>query len=253
MKRLILLAVVLSVGMSLAGWRGRFDEQFAEATASWTPAALNPIAWYKGDRDATDAMGNYDGTWVGTEAYADGPTGQAFDFDGTGSYVDSGNGKGLNLTNKLSISVWFNPSSSIIPFPGYRELVVKHNAYVLQTVQGNAMQFRFGTGNAYGSIYKLTKNDWTANTWYNVIVTHSATAGVLNFYVNGVLDSSHSATESCGINTLHLSIGDYILTPGAQFAWRGQIDDVLIFDRALNPLEISTLYNESINKDGAEW
>ena len=34
MKRLILLAVVLSVGMSLAGWRGRFDEQFAAASST---------------------------------------------------------------------------------------------------------------------------------------------------------------------------------------------------------------------------
>ena len=35
MKRLILLAVVLSVGVSLAGWRGRFDEQFAAASSRW--------------------------------------------------------------------------------------------------------------------------------------------------------------------------------------------------------------------------
>ena len=30
-----IIAVVLSVGMSLAGWRGRFDEQFAAASSRW--------------------------------------------------------------------------------------------------------------------------------------------------------------------------------------------------------------------------
>jgi hypothetical protein len=34
MKRLILLAVVLAVGVAAAGWRGRFDEQFAAATST---------------------------------------------------------------------------------------------------------------------------------------------------------------------------------------------------------------------------
>jgi hypothetical protein len=34
MKRLILIAVVLSVGVAAAGWRGRFDEQFAAATST---------------------------------------------------------------------------------------------------------------------------------------------------------------------------------------------------------------------------
>ena len=36
MKRLILLAAVLAVGVAAAGWRGRFDEQFAAATATST-------------------------------------------------------------------------------------------------------------------------------------------------------------------------------------------------------------------------
>ena len=42
MKRLILLAVVLAVGMSLAGWRGRFDEQFAAASL---PSGPLPAGW----------------------------------------------------------------------------------------------------------------------------------------------------------------------------------------------------------------
>ena len=41
MKRLILLAVVLAVCTSLAGWRGRFDEQFAASL----PSGPLPAGW----------------------------------------------------------------------------------------------------------------------------------------------------------------------------------------------------------------
>jgi hypothetical protein len=46
MKRLILLAVVLAVGVAAAGWRGRFDEQFAAAsTAEWLPAEYQAVEY----------------------------------------------------------------------------------------------------------------------------------------------------------------------------------------------------------------
>jgi hypothetical protein len=35
--------------------------------------------------------------------------------------------------------------------------------------------------------------------------------------------------------------------------FKGQIDDVLIFDRALTAEEIEKLYNESIKRNGAAW
>ena len=85
MKRVIVIAAILAAA-GLAGAQ-MFAQVFGGET--WTPAALNPSAWYTGDGNVTDSMGNYDGTWVGTEAYADGPTGQAFDFDGASSVVTS--------------------------------------------------------------------------------------------------------------------------------------------------------------------
>jgi hypothetical protein len=42
MKRLILLSVVLAVGFAAAGWRGRFDEQFAAASL---PSGPLPAGW----------------------------------------------------------------------------------------------------------------------------------------------------------------------------------------------------------------
>ena len=69
MKRVILLAVVLSVGMSLAGWRGRFDEQFAAAVNTWPAWSTTPYPLSK-------AFAAYRRTFAEPDAvisYSDGP------------------------------------------------------------------------------------------------------------------------------------------------------------------------------------
>jgi len=43
MKRVILIAAVLAVGVAAAGWRGRFDEQFAAASSAGDPHT--PLQW----------------------------------------------------------------------------------------------------------------------------------------------------------------------------------------------------------------
>jgi hypothetical protein len=45
------------------------------------------VSWWRGEDDATDATGTYDGTLVGDTTYAVGMVGQAFSFDGSGDYV----------------------------------------------------------------------------------------------------------------------------------------------------------------------
>ena len=251
MIRLILLAVVLSVGCAVAGWRGRFDEQFAAAsTAEWTPASLNPIAWYKGDGNALDAMGNYDGTWYGTEAYADGPTGQAFDFNGN-SWIGLGANFNFADTENFSFSTWIKAEAvigalyTICAHYGYKinkrawRLIVYNGKLALQTAPGGGpTPIAEVIGGAVGP-----------NIWTHVAATVSGVNATL--YVNGVGVS--------GIVSARYDTGGDVLTKigavgnvSADF-WAGKISDVLIFDRALTAEEVEKLYNESINKDGAAW
>ncbi len=69
MKRLILLSVVLSVGCAVAGWRGRFDEQFAAAWNAWPTWSTTPYPLSK-------AFAAYRRTFAEPDAvitYSDGP------------------------------------------------------------------------------------------------------------------------------------------------------------------------------------
>ena len=243
MKRLILLAVVLAVGMSLAGWRGRFDEQFAAATASWTPAELNPIVWYKGDGNAKDAMGNYDGTWRGTEAYADGPTGISF-YNASTNYILIPHATAFNSTDR-SISVWVKSSRG-----GDRCIITK----------GSAIDFHLRLRNQVvdyswnGSFNVLTASlaPLTSGNWHHVVIVQSGTNATI--YIDGVAVKT-GTSGNLPISTSNDPIYIFVRSSfGAMFEhFAGQIDDVLIFDRALTAEEIEKLYNESINKNGKAW
>jgi arabinan endo-1,5-alpha-L-arabinosidase len=255
MKRLILLSVVLAVGFAAAGWRGRFDEQFAAATASWTPAELNPIAWYKGDGDALDAMGNYDGTWVGTEAYADGITGQAFDFDAESTNVHIYNPTlRLPVENGFTVSTWINFPVAYVH--GFMAISSQdhHSAklgwvFMLDTLDEDTRISCYLGGTKFTS---ATIPSFTLGEWYNVILRY--TPGKVEVVVNNLILLSVNVTLQMADVPFRIRARGANTGVGAtDMNFKGQIDDVLIFDRALTATEIKKLYDESVLKNGAAW
>ncbi len=89
----------------------------------------------------------------------------------------------------------------------------------------------------------------STNTWYQTVFTIDA-SGVLSLYVNGALvgTSSESLTALSGRRPLPFRIGAstyYLSHPNAiapRYSWRGSIDDVRIYNRALSFPEVQQLY-----------
>lgn len=243
MKRLILLAVVLAVGVAAAGWRGRFDEQFAAsvAEAEWTPAALGPIAWYKGENDALTSAGAFSGTWNGMATYAAGKIGMAFDTSAQNTITTS-----LTLpAGALTFSAWVKqPSianSEAICGAGYLAGGVAGSGMYMQPTK-YGMQTRTGA-----SVYSVDCDYGGGTGWSHLVGMRTGTQMML--FTNGVLAS----TLDCPVapaSVLPFEIGRRNYT---SYEFTGQIDDVLIFDRALTPTEIKLLYDESVKRSGRAW
>ena len=73
------------------------------------PSPVEPpsglVAWWPGDGNANDIVGDNDGTLAGDTTFATGMVGQAFSFDGAGDYVDITSG--FNLGNRsFSVDMW---------------------------------------------------------------------------------------------------------------------------------------------------
>jgi len=84
----------------------------------------------------------------------------------------------------------------------------------------------------------------STGNWYFATLTID-TNGVKRLYLNGKLETSSSSTSTIasdiGTDTINIGRRNYVTAPEQ---YPGQIDDVKIFNYALSPLQIKTLYNQ---------
>jgi hypothetical protein len=192
---------------------------------------------------ATDSSGyGNDGTLVGMEGneWTAGIEGGALAFTGTSQYVDFGHSPSLQLTTNITLSAWVkmesdNPDAYMgiagkmvaNPYAGYG--LVRHSTNV----------FRFWVSNQDGSNLTAATSDdtYTDTEWHHVV-------GVVNdnfssLYVDGV-----KQIEEAPVNLT--DTGDYAFI-GKQYSntderyWKGLVDDVRIYYRALSDQEIGGL------------
>src|SRR5665213_1400242 len=69
------------------------------------------LDWWTGDGNANDSAGPNNGTFYGDVSYASGESGQAFNLDGSSSYIDFGPGAGNFGTNDFTIDFWIETSA----------------------------------------------------------------------------------------------------------------------------------------------
>ncbi len=84
------------------------------------------------------------------------------------------------------------------------------------------------------------------NVWSFVTVTYdgSKTAGGVTLYVNGVAETPNIYQDKLTTDDISNPIDAQIgAREGTHYPFRGGIDDVMIFLRALSPGEIHTLYD----------
>lgn len=256
MKRMILLAVALSVGCAVAGWRGRFDEQFAAsvAEAEWTPAALNPVAWYKAENNATDSAGAFSGTWSGTAAYTDGKVGRAFRIrstEVTPNYISA-----TPWTSAIDRESGFTTAAWILRrgiFADYGELSFttagQQQKFTLACVgPSTTIMGRFE--DAANTRKDTAAYDMPINEWTHVALVLDATRGRL--YINGVQHSQTAEhTSAYTLDGTVFYVGGY--RNAAHAGNPVDADDVLVFDRALSADEVKKLYDESVKRNGRAW
>ena len=195
------------------------------------------VALYQLNGDATDVSGNYDGT-ASNVTYSTGVFGQAGVFNGTSSKIVVNDP--VITTGDFSVSLWVKVNSA----KSYSEGIISNNnetnntgfAFVRNYV---TQKFNFFTGNGVGSVYAISNDTVSLNTWYHIVLNYSGTT--LTLYVNG------AAQTTTGTATLANSNLDLILGTYSHIQTRfldGSIDQVRVFSRALRPYEVEALYTE---------
>jgi|GEM_PF-1111256 len=200
------------------------------------------IAHYLFDSNSQDTSGhNLHGTVLGATLTTDrfGNPESAYQFDGIDDYIEVAHNGLLSLTESLTISLWLKQPEAN-PARGYR-LVDKITAsgvdgYLFDTYDGSTgRKLRFIGGNQ--AAYSNTP--YSLNEWHHVAVVVSK-GGVSTFYLDGHPDGSGNVSSSIPINSLTLNIGTSHGSNSEFF--KGVLDDIRIYNRALSEAEIKQVY-----------
>ena len=212
------------------------------------------IAYYPFTGNAIDSSGNgNNGTVNGATLTTDrfGKANNAYNFNGTSDYIQVANSASLNsVSNQITISMWLNYDNLLSDYnwkgiskggwnvgSGY-ELLYR-NSY---NGDSGGVQLTSSYSGYDASYFNL---DTLQGKWINLISTYSQSQGKL--YCNGKLipgSASGGGFSNFISNTYDLLIGKR--NPNDQFAGyvNGKLDDIRIYNRALDSSEVQALYNE---------
>jgi uncharacterized repeat protein (TIGR01451 family) len=207
------------------------------------PATIASLAdWWRGEGNAADSAGTNNGTVVGGVSYTPGLVGQAFNFNGQGSYVDLGTGADITGTAAFTIGVWIRTTSDGVII-NQRDPANFNGEYVLAVTGGKLSWATFGN-NQYG--FNFTSNQSVNDgNWHFVAVTRLAD-GTGQIYIDGKLDHFQTVAPVPLGSGFHVYLGEDVrnavdIGPSASANFVGQIDEVQLYNQALTAGQIQSL------------
>ena len=198
------------------------------------------IATYLFDGTCRDLNGNYNGTATDI-TYGEGKVGQAAVFNGTTSFVATPYNP--NNSTTMSISLWFKTSTintNMGLFGDGNASGADSSARLsCSIINDNTLGITIGN-NTTGNFTKTTSIlSYLDGKFHNLIITYNI--NTVTIYIDNVLIKSYISTISLGTSSsLYFNIGKCGLYNGLYFT--GSIDQVRIFNRALNSNEVTALY-----------
>jgi hypothetical protein len=214
------------------------------------------IAWWPGEGDTRDIVGGNDGTLTGGLNFDAGKVGQAFRFDGVDDSLNVPNKNDVfDLGEQFTIDFWMKADPDN-PMKDCCQGLVATDFYVLELME-RGMQFAI-YDEATGGLESIvpTVALFLPDTWYHITGVYDGIEA--RTYVNGVLNYVYTISSTVPIPIKPMldgtEFGDSFLAIGSEEGrynepylnynryFKGLIDEVAIYKRALNETEIQTLF-----------
>jgi len=203
------------------------------------------VAYYPFNGNANDESGNGNhGTAHGAALTTDrnGISGSAYSFDGADDYIDLG-ASFYNTNDAFTVSAWASTKALGNTWSRIVDVADNGNGFFisLDGTEGNRLTGSFWDESH--SYYGLEgQGAPSTDRWYHVCLTFDGSNA--KFFVDGELRSEKAAAYWIRSGTHNMvgafgfkngNTGDYDL-------WKGRIDDVVFYNRALAESEIDALY-----------
>ena len=226
-----------------------FQTVFEAVSAIALPTPDGLVSWWPAAGDAIDVIDGNNGALVGGADYAPGLVGQAFSLDGDGDYIDLGDISSFDFSDTdFTIDAWFK----IPDYPanagggcGSQYPIFRNNAWGYGAgIYGNG-HLSFGKYLAESdSVEVSSSGPLSTGDWHHFAAVH--TLSQLRLYIDGQLSNTSDSPNGTiyyhpvGFDTPE--IGRWLCGDLPYFYFKGLIDEVGIFDRALTDAEIEAIH-----------
>ena len=223
----------------------------------WSAAApaANLIAYYRMDNDATDELGNHDGTPTSI-TYGTGKAGSSAIFNGSTGYITVSDHDDLSFTDGVA-----HPGQQDLPFSV--SFYVKHtSATAWQTLvcksQGTATYIEWTIYQFNNEcVFRIHSNSLTsahhsgiasftpsAGTWYHLVCTYDGVDQTgMKVYIDSVDSTSSTATAGSYVGMINTTQDVSMGRVGSGASdFTGELDGVGIWDAELTQDEVDDIY-----------
>jgi hypothetical protein len=218
-------------------------EKPGDALAEPPPAKKPPdgaVAWFRGDGDAKDSVGENHGELKGGVTFSPGIAGKAFRLDGANRYVEVPRSDRWGFGKRdFSIELWvqYGAVQTDVAFIGCDEGPTDRDKWFFSHANGFLFFHINSAGRGNGFYLAKTPFSPALDQWYHLVVTRSR--GTFTIYVNGAPSASENAAVVIPCPDAPLIIGQ---AECARF-FNGLIDEVAIYDRALSPKQVKARWS----------
>ncbi len=211
-----------------------------------TPTPGGIVAWWRGEGNVEDPIGGNTTDLGGGLAFAAGKVGQAFSFNGTNAFITIPAAPSMDVgkSNGMTIEAWIKPGDvSQRPLfewspNGTYGVHVYLNRPSVGAVYVNLVDTQGGN-----HAFSTTSGVVQSGAYNHFALTYDKASGVARLVINGSVVAQPSIGSFSPQTSFALNIG-YRL-PGAPFGvsfFKGQIDEVSLYSRALAVDEIKAIY-----------
>jgi hypothetical protein len=199
-----------------------------------------------------ESSNGHNGTVYGA-TISNGKWGNALIFNGSSDYVDVADAPGLNPTDAVTITAWFKADSFALGTYSWPPILGKSDNDQLRNYDLAIQKVFESTPQIGGAVY--TEGGWcglpnpptpaiSEGIWYFAAVTYNGSTFTLytgDEYGTPLIDQSLSGSGSLVPSSNNLNIGRNPANTDRYFD--GAIDEVRIYNRALNSDEINQVYS----------
>jgi len=234
---IVLLFLLVACSPSGTDFIGQTKQKLSGPVAAY---AFEEGSGYK----ANEISGNsalqgtlYNGVgWTNSGKHGNGVT-----FPSGGTFIQINDAASLHLTTGMTLSAWVNPTSTNYPGAVIAKEGSSNPNYALFAGTGtNIPQIQYTNNNITKSISDTTS---AIGSWTYIAGTYDGTT--LRMYRDGVLTASATQPSPMDTSTGWLEIGS---DTNIAAYFRGTIDDVRVYDRALSQSEIQSDMNTGVGQ-----